>query len=95
MAAFDNGTLECKAVEMQRYRYSVIASAKTLAECANGSRDGVGADELEALATWLEWRIGEGWTETAAVRGTTAWAYDASVRRMANLALMLHGQAAK
>lgn len=72
------------------YTRSVIDTARILAECARGSRDGYSSEQLTELAEWLEWRIRVAWLPPG--RPSEA-GYDEAVHEMARTALELHRRA--
>lgn len=74
--------------DARRLSYSVIETARILAECSTGSRDGYSDEKLDILASWLAWRTTDGWDASSGHNKD----YEDSVLAMAKAALRMHGE---
>ena len=74
-----------------QHEHSVIDAARRLAEHANGTAEHMFTEELEDLAAWLRWRVGEGWQpHLGDAPQPRTQHYDSLVRVLAGEALDLY-----
>ncbi len=68
---------------MIKYLYSVLTLVDYLHGAVVGTGDGMPADKMQELVSWLEWRVGDGWSSSFKEHE----AYENAVRELARVAV--------